>query len=93
MVSDRSVQSRVAGKQAVELRTVWQLQLGHIVLRCIYRDRRKFVVQHRSPKGWSDLTTGEDPMGMLRRALQSDSLGGHCREAVQQIELLTREGQ
>lgn len=66
------VRARVAGKQAIEARTIWALEAGYgapVRVRCLRRDEGGYVVQARTSKGWTEeIATGDDPWDLLKRA-------------------------
>lgn len=65
--TDKAVQARVAGKELVAKRTIWQLEIGHSRFRCVWTGT-DFTVQHRTDKGWSEgLAHWADPADALRR--------------------------
>lgn len=83
--TDAGVRARVAGREAVARRTVWQLDIGAFRVRCVaspverddngepIKPASAYVVQNRDPKnGWTNMVgAGDDPAELLRRLVGS----------------------
>jgi len=64
----------VAGKQATQARTVWQLEVGEARFRCL-RQKVGFTVQVRGPTGaWETFCRGERQLQLLFRLVESDTM-------------------
>lgn len=86
---DDDVRARVAGKQAVALRTVWQIQAGLLALRCVADVDGGFVVQARQASGWEHLASGDDALELLRRVIRSKAIARSVDESIVTIRSLT----
>jgi hypothetical protein len=69
MSQEAAMRKRVEGKQAVQARTVWALEVGCIKLRCL-SEGAEFVVQGRDSSGWHKITSGKSSADLLRRAVE-----------------------
>jgi len=69
--ADKAMRARVSGKQDTARRTVWQLNIGDLRLRCLSVSCGH-VVQIRSAKGWESVDAGRsaNPLSLLRAVLQ-----------------------
>lgn len=94
--SDEGVRARVAGREAVARRTVWQLDIGPLRMRCIatpvestyegnpITPTSAYIVQSRDPQnGWTGVVgTGDDPAELLRRAVGSTAVAKFIQKMV-----------
>ena len=60
---------RAAGKAAVAARTVWQLQVGAVALRCL-AEPEGFVVEARTSSGWEPVAPGTNAHMLLERVVR-----------------------
>jgi hypothetical protein len=72
MTTDAAVRARVAGREAVAAKTVWQLDLGPVRARCVRQGEAEYVVQGRMSNGWTTvILRGTDPVELLRQVAGS----------------------
>ncbi len=90
MSQDSAMRARVAGRNEVAAKTVWQLEIfGGVAFRCIAQSEAAHVVQVRTGKGWMLLTPEPrpDPHDLLRRVVNTDSLAKVIEQRVKAINL------
>ncbi len=63
-----ATRARVAGKMAVAARTVWQLDIGQMRIRCLWQDDH-YELQARTEKGWCHFGGGTCPHQLLSRVI------------------------
>src|SRR5271167_1278585 len=95
--SDSAVRARVAGREAVARRTVWQLDIGPFRMRCVaspvetgdngepIKPASAYIVQNRDPKdGWTNIVgTGDDPAELRRRVSGSAEVAKFIQKMVE----------
>jgi hypothetical protein len=96
-MSDQAVRARVDGRTAVARRTVWQLEVGPLRMRCIatsvectyegdpIKPTSAYIVQSRDPKnGWTGVVgAGDDPAELLRRVSGSASVAKFVQKMIE----------
>ena len=79
MSQDAATRARWEGRQAIALRTLWQLTAGPVSLRCVIRtgdfSGGVLEVQARTDKGWTRIiATGDDAFELLQRVTVTSSM-------------------
>jgi hypothetical protein len=67
----KAARARVAGREAVAARTVWQLAVRGLRLRCV-QVGAAYQVQARETTGWRVVASVDHPLPALRLAASSE---------------------
>lgn len=89
------MRARVAGRQAVALRTLWQLNAGGLSFRCVLSAEEPglYHVESRTPEGWGEFTRFKASHDRVAHALLVRLVGSKTvAEALASVTRSLREG-
>ena len=82
-MTDKAVRARVAGRQTVAEKILWQLNVGDFRVRCIPHtvEAGAYIVEARIDGVWrAHLCFGKDPVELLQRVAKTSATTQAIRE-------------
>jgi len=84
--TDTAMRARVAGRENVAARTVWQLDATALRIRCVLVDAETYELQGRTTHGWVKVAVGVNPMAMLKKISSLPAVANAVAEQIKRAK-------